>query len=136
MICVASAALLAASPVNAGTLLVYDASDGRVLYAEDADQPWYAASLTKMMTAYLVFEAYEQGLVKPDTKITISKYAASRPRMRLGLGANKKISFDHALKALLIRSANDIAVAIAEALGVEAAHLAAAGDEPEPLALD
>ncbi len=115
-VCSVLAALFAVIPANAGTLLVYDASNGRVLYAEDADQPWYAASLTKMMTAYLVFEAYESGRAQPDTKITISKYAASRPRMRLGLGANKKISFDHALKALLIRSANDIAVAIAEAL--------------------
>jgi len=106
----------AAEPMRAGPLLVYDADSGRVVYAEDADRPWYPASLTKMMTAYLLFEAWAEGKVKPTDTLTISAHANSQPRMRFGLGTGKSITFEDAAKALIIVSANDIAVAIAEAL--------------------
>ena len=104
------------SPASAGPVLLYDTEGDRVLYAEDADQPWFAASLTKMMTAYLVFEAWRDGRAGKDTKITISAKANAQPKMRLGLGAGKEITFDHAVKALIIVSANDIAYALAEAV--------------------
>lgn len=109
-------ALASSAPASAGSTLLYDAADGRVLYAEDADQPWYAASLTKMMTAYVLFEDLAGDRLKLTDKIKISAYANAQPKMRLGLGAGKEITIDEAVKALIIESANDIAVAIAEAV--------------------
>lgn len=105
------------SPLRAGPVLLYETGTDRVLYAEDADQPWYAASLTKMMTAYLVFEAWKDKRATPEQKITISAKANAQPKMRLGLGAGKEISFEDAVKALIIVSANDIAYALAETVG-------------------
>lgn len=107
----------ALGPARAGPVLLYDTDGDRVLYAEGADQPWYAASLTKMMTAYLVFEAWRDGRASKDRMITISAKANSQAKMRLGLGAGKELSYDHAIKALIIVSANDIAYALAEAIG-------------------
>ena len=103
-------------PALAGPVLLYDTTDNHVLYAENADQPWFAASLTKMMTAYLVFEAWKTGRATPDTKITISAKANAQPKMRLGFGAGKELTYDDAVKALIIVSANDIAYALAEAV--------------------
>lgn len=105
-----------AGTAAAGPALVYDAADGKVLYAEDADHPWFAASLTKLMTAYVVFEGWRIGRLQRDTKITMSAYAASQPRMRLGLGAGKQITLDDAVIALIMKSGNDVATAIAEAV--------------------
>ena len=103
-------------PALAGPVLLYDTTDNHVLYAENADQPWFAASLTKMMTAYLVFEAWKTGRATPDVKITISAKANAQPKMRLGFGAGKELTYDDAVKALIIVSANDIAYALAEAV--------------------
>ena len=124
-----SAAMLAlatiASPAVGGPALLYDTADGRVLYAENADQPWYAASLTKMMTAYVVFTAWKAGKGTPADKLTVSATANSRPKMRLGLGTGKQISYGDAVKALIMLSANDIAVVLAEAhSGTEEAFVA------------
>ncbi len=124
---IAIAALLAVGlkPVKAGPVLLYDTNGDRVLYSEAADQPWYAASLTKMMTAYLVFEAWRDGRANKDAKITISAKANAQPKMRLGFGAGKEITYDDAMKALIIVSANDIAYALAEAVsGSEEAFVA------------
>jgi D-alanyl-D-alanine carboxypeptidase len=119
----ASGALAAGQTPGSSTLL-FDARDGRVLYAEDPDQPWYAASLTKMMTAYILFEEWASGRLKPTDKIVISPYANGQPKMRLGLGAGKEITLDDASKALIMESANDIAVAIAEGIaGTEEAFV-------------
>ena len=90
---------LADSP-RTGPSLLYDAGTGRVLFADDADQPWYPASLTKMMTAYLVFKAWKAGTVAPDAKIVISPRANSQPKMRLGLGAGKEITVNDAIEAI------------------------------------
>lgn len=125
--CLAAVLMLAlfARATAAGPILLYDASTEQVLYAQDADQPWYPASLAKLMTAYLVFDAWKAGKVSKDTQITISAKAASQPKMRLALGAGKTLTFDEAIKALVIKSANDIAVAIAEAMsGSEEAFVA------------
>ena len=124
---IAIAALLAVglSPAAAGPVLLYDTNGDRVLYSEAADQPWYAASLTKMMTAYLVFEAWREGRANKDAKLTISAKANAQPKMRLGFGAGKEITYDDAMKALIIVSANDIAYALAEAVsGSEEAFVA------------
>jgi D-alanyl-D-alanine carboxypeptidase len=101
----------------AGAALVFDTVDGHVLYAEDPDSPWYPASLTKMMTAYLAFEAIRDHKASEDTKIFISPNARKQPPTRLGLKVGADLPLGDALRALVMRSANDIAVAVAEALG-------------------
>ena len=108
----------------AGPALVYDATTRQVLYAEHADHPWYPASLAKLMTAYLVFQSWKTGKVEPTSKLTISAKANSRPKMRLGLGPGKMLTYEEAMAALILHSANDIAVALAEAVaGSEAAFV-------------
>ncbi len=92
-------------------------TDGHVLYAEDPDAPWYPASLTKMMTAYLAFEALRDNKATPGTRVIISKNARKQPPTKLGLGVGKDIPLSDALRALIMKSANDVAVAIAETLG-------------------
>lgn len=119
---IASTAALAAwafcaQPAVAGSALVFDFEDGHVLYAEDLDAPWYPASLTKMMTAYLVFTAIREKRATKETKIFISPEANKQPPTRLGLKTGKDITLDQALHALIMRSANDVAVAISETLG-------------------
>jgi len=104
-------------PAMAGSALVFDLDEGHVLYAEDLDAPWYPASLTKMMTAYLAFTAIRERRATKETKIFISPEAFKQPPTRLGLKVGKDITLGEALRALIMRSANDIAVAIAETLG-------------------
>ena len=108
-LCVQSAA--------AGTAMVFDFEEGHVLYAEDLDAPWYPASLTKMMTAYIVFTAIRDKRATKETKVFISPTANKQPPTRLGLKVGKDITLSQALQALIMRSANDVAVAIAETLG-------------------
>ncbi|HVY42186.1 MAG TPA: serine hydrolase [Hyphomicrobiaceae bacterium] len=94
--------------------LVVDANTGRVLHAQAADEPRYPASLTKMMTLYIVFELLEQHRLEPQTRIRISEAAANTPPSRLGLDAGSEITVGDAIRALITKSANDIAVALAE----------------------
>lgn len=121
VVCLAAMFCAGTTAADAGPALLYDAPSGRVLYAEDADHPWYPASLTKMMTAYVVFEHWKSGRIDRTGRVVISPAAARQPKMRLGLKAGKDISWDDAVTALIMKSANDIATAIAEA---------AAGTEP------
>lgn len=100
-----------------GGALLFDTTDGHVLYAEDPDQPWYPASLTKMMTAYVSFQAVRDHKITLDTKIFISPHAHAQPPTRLGLNAGKDLPLGDALRALIMRSANDLAIAIAETIG-------------------
>jgi D-alanyl-D-alanine carboxypeptidase len=94
--------------------IVVDANTGEVLYAKRADSPRYPASITKIMTMYLVMEAMAEGRVKPTDMVTVSSKAASQPPTKLGLAAGDQITVDDALKAVATRSANDMAVALAE----------------------
>ena len=112
----AALVVVLAVPVSAAPSLVFDAADGRVIYAEDADTPWYPASLTKLMTAYVVFDMLKRGEVTPTSELLISPHANAQPKSRLGLGSGKRINVNDALHALIIHSANDIAVALAEAV--------------------
>jgi D-alanyl-D-alanine carboxypeptidase len=114
---------LAVSPALArnATLLI-DASDGRVLQSDQANALWYPASLTKLITAYMVFQAVEAGKVAWDDKITVSANAAGQSPTKFGLKSGQKLTVEQALKAMLVVSGNDAAVALAEALsGNEAA---------------
>lgn len=107
----------ASQPAVAGSALVFEFENGHVLYAEDLDAPWYPASLTKMMTAYLAMTAIREKRATKDTKIFMSPAAFKQPPTRLGLKVGKDITLEEALRALMMRSANDVAVAIAETLG-------------------
>ncbi|WP_246752743.1 D-alanyl-D-alanine carboxypeptidase [Sinorhizobium sp. BG8] len=104
-----------ADPTYAG--IVVDAKTGKVLYGEDADRPHYPASLTKMMTLYLTFEALESGRINKNTKIPVSKNAAIEPPSKLGLRAGGSLTVEQAILALVTRSANDAATALGEFLG-------------------
>ena len=102
--------------------LVMDARDGSILHSENADQRLHPASLTKMMTLYVAFEAVENGEISLDKKIKISKKAASEPPSKLGLKAGQRITLRYLIRAAAIKSANDAATAIGEAIeGSEAA---------------
>lgn len=97
--------------------LVVDGSTGAVLYQVNADAQRYPASLTKMMTLYLLFEAMESGRVSRDTLIPVSDYAARRPPTKIGFKRGGSIDVDSAIRALVVKSANDVAVAVGEYLG-------------------
>jgi len=97
--------------------IVVDAETGEVLFARHADSRRYPASITKVMTLYLAFEALTEGKVKLDDVITVSSRAASQPPSKLGLAAGQTITLDDAMKATAVRSANDMAMAIAEHVG-------------------
>jgi D-alanyl-D-alanine carboxypeptidase len=104
--------------------LIMDASNGRVLHETNADLTRYPASLTKMMTLYLLFEALDRGLVRLDEMLPISGYAASQPPSKLGLRPGQSISVENAILALVTKSANDIATVVAEYLAGSEARFA------------
>ena len=97
--------------------IVVDAKTGKVLYSSNADARCYPASLTKMMTLYMLFEALESGKVSLTSRIPISAHAAAQPPSKLGLKAGSTIAVKDAILSLVTRSANDIAAAIGEYLG-------------------
>ena len=101
---------------------VMDMRTGEVIHAENADTPLHPASLTKMMTLYIAFEAVEHGEIALDTMVTISAHAANEPPSKLGLKPGQKIQLRYLIRAAAIKSANDAATAIGEAIsGSEAA---------------
>jgi D-alanyl-D-alanine carboxypeptidase len=111
--------LMAAPPVAQSSdtkyaAIVVDAASGEVLFQRFADQRRYPASITKVMTLYLVFEALESGKVKLNDTLVISPRAAAAPPSKLGLAAGQTISLDDAMRATAVRSANDMAIALAE----------------------
>ena len=97
--------------------IVVDAESGEVLFARHADSRRYPASITKVMTLYLAFEALAEGKIKLDDVITVSPRAASQPPSKLGLAAGQTITVDDAMRATAVRSANDMAMALAEHIG-------------------
>lgn len=98
--------------VNAKAAIVYDATTKQVLYDKRADVPMFPASTTKLMTAMLLVQH-----TKPDDPVFISSTAAHQPRVRLGVKPGTTMAADDALKALLMKSSNDIAYAIAQTIG-------------------
>jgi D-alanyl-D-alanine carboxypeptidase len=109
----------------AGPLLLFDVSNSKVLYAEDADRLWYPASLTKIMTAYVAFDAIKKGQLTLESKLISSETAALAQPSKIGLPIGTKISMELGLRALIIKSANDVAIMLAEAVsGNEAAFVA------------
>lgn len=103
---------------------VMDARTGEVLHARNADTRLHPASLTKMMTLYVAFQAIERGEISLDTKVTISKNAAAEPPSKLGLKSGQKIAFRYLIRAAAVKSANDAATAIGEAISGSEARFA------------
>ncbi len=97
--------------------IVIDVESGRVLYARNADTRKHPASLTKMMTLYMLFEAMEKGKANLKTRLPVSARATGQPPTKLGLRQGDTIAVEDAIKALVTRSANDVAVVVAEFLG-------------------
>ena len=117
-------ATLAAGPARAVqySSIVIDADSGKVLQADRPDAHNYPASLTKMMTLYLTFEALDSKRLRLDQEITVSSHAEAQRPSKLGLGAGETIKVESAILAVVTKSANDMAVALGEALaGSEAA---------------
>lgn len=112
----AALSLLVALPpaALASPKMVVDVATGRVLDHEEAFRKWYPASLTKLMTAYTVFRALKSGEVSLDMPVVMSKRAADQPASKMYFKPGQKMTLDSALKILLVKSANDVAVAIAE----------------------
>jgi D-alanyl-D-alanine carboxypeptidase len=129
LLCVPSAA-------NAGPALVFEPLNGTVFYSEDPDAPWFPASLTKMMTAYVTFQALKRGEVRPDTQLTCTKNAQAQAPSKLWLPIGGQITVDTALKVLIVKSANDVAMMLAEGVaGSEEAFVARMNEAAQKLGM-
>jgi len=104
-------------PPTKYSALVIDASTGVMLYQSEANARRYPASLTKMMTLFLLFEAMNQGRVSTTTEIPVSANAARQPPSKMGIKAGQTIDVESAILALAVKSGNDVAVAVGEFLG-------------------
>ncbi|MGE0767653.1 MAG: D-alanyl-D-alanine carboxypeptidase family protein [Hyphomicrobiaceae bacterium] len=102
---------------QANPLLLFEPATGKVLYAEEADRLWHPASVTKLMTAYLTFDAVKAGRLAWDDDVPLSDHARGQPATRIGLRAGIKLNVEQAVRGLVLRSANDFAVALAERVG-------------------
>ena len=107
---------IVAGPARAGNgaLLLIDAETGKVLQAENATYPWYPASVSKLMTTYVTLKAVKARRITLDTLFTVSPNAAAQAPSKMGFKTGTQVTVDNALKMLLVHSANDIAVVLAE----------------------
>lgn len=105
--------------------IVVDANTGEVLYSKHADSPRYPASITKIMTLYLTFEALQAGRLSLSDQLVVSPHAASMAPSKLGLRSGQTITVDEAMRAVAVKSANDMAVALAERIGGSESRFAA-----------
>src|SRR5262249_61813972 len=83
--------------------------NGRVLYSQNAGQPWYPASVTKLMTAYVTLRAVKEGRLALDTPLTVSPNAVAQSPVKMGFGVGTVVTVDNALKILMVKSASDMA---------------------------
>ena len=113
----AALALFGTTHARAEAQLLIEASTGKVLHAENATSPWYPASVTKLMTAYTTLRAIKEGRVGFDTLLTVSRNAAAQQPTKMGFKVGTRVTIDNALKMLMVKSANDMAVTIAEGVG-------------------
>jgi D-alanyl-D-alanine carboxypeptidase len=115
----ATATLAVAAPraANAEALVLIEADTGKVLQAENATIPWYPASVTKIMTAYVTLKAVKDGRLTLDTLLTVSPVAASQSPSKMGFRPGTQVTVDNALKMMMVKSANDMAVVLAEGVG-------------------
>ncbi|HSG93931.1 MAG TPA: D-alanyl-D-alanine carboxypeptidase family protein, partial [Afifellaceae bacterium] len=135
--------LAAAVPARAGTddyilgpYLVADVATGAVYANRDALRPWHPASTTKLMTAYVTFRALRNGEIDTDSPVVVSQNALNQPPSKMGFPVGSVLTVDNALKIILVKSANDIAVALAETVaGSEPAFVARMNREANRLGM-
>ncbi len=108
---------VATPPATAGPVMVMEPATGTVFATEEPDQIWYPASLTKLMTAYLAFDAVKTGRMAWDTAVPLSEYARQQPATRIGLRLGIQLTVEQAVRGLILRSANDFAMGLAELIG-------------------
>ncbi|WP_211110566.1 D-alanyl-D-alanine carboxypeptidase family protein [Acuticoccus mangrovi] len=113
LVCAASAPARA----EVGAYLLFDMADGTVLAEYEATRPWYPASITKLMTAYVTFEAIREGRLAMTSPVRISPQASQQPPSKMGFAIGTVITVETALRIILTKSANDVSVALAEAVG-------------------
>lgn len=112
--CFAACAVAGMSQARAEALLLVEADSGKVLHAENATYPWYPASITKLMTAYVTLRAVKEGRLSLDTLLTVSERALAQQPSKMGFPVGTRVTVDNALKMMLVKSANDMAVVLAE----------------------
>jgi D-alanyl-D-alanine carboxypeptidase len=110
-------ASLSVSRAAAEAQILVDVETGKVLYAENATMPWYPASITKIMTTYATLRAVKEGRITLDKLLTVSPNALAQSPVKMGFPVGTTITVDNALKILLVKSANDMAVVLAEGVG-------------------
>jgi D-alanyl-D-alanine carboxypeptidase len=113
-VAVLTSGMIGARSAAAEATLVVEADTGKVLHAEHATYPWYPASTTKLMTMYLVLKAVKDGRLNLDTLLTVSSNAVAQAPSKMGFKAGTTVTVDNALKMMMVKSANDIAVVLAE----------------------
>jgi D-alanyl-D-alanine carboxypeptidase len=102
------------SAAQAEALLLIEADSGKVLHAENATQPWYPASVTKLMTAYVTLRAVKERRLSLDSLLTVSANAAAQAPSKMGFKPGTQLTVDNALKMIMVKSANDVSVVLAE----------------------
>ncbi|CUU43993.1 D-alanyl-D-alanine carboxypeptidase family protein [Blastochloris viridis] len=110
-------AVAVATQATAAPTLLVDAHSGEVLFQREAGRPWYPASVTKLMTTYVALSEMRAGHVRPETLITFSANAEAQDPSKMGFKAGTQLTLENALRMLMVKSANDVAVTIAENLG-------------------
>ncbi|MCK7614456.1 D-alanyl-D-alanine carboxypeptidase family protein [Roseibium sediminicola] len=119
-----------------GAYILIDANSGAVIEQENATRKWYPASLTKMMTAYVTFKAIREGRATLNSAVVQSKNSLAEPPSKMGFKVGTRFTIDTALKIILIKSANDVAVALGEAIaGSEAGFIAMMNAEAKRLGM-
>jgi D-alanyl-D-alanine carboxypeptidase len=129
--------LAATTPAFANPTILFDLKTGAVLSHKDAFRRWHPASLTKLMTAYVTFRALAAGELEMSSPIKVSKNSAGEPPSKMGFKPGQVMSLDNALKMMIIKSANDVAVAVAENVGgTEKAFVARMNAEAKRLGMN
>ncbi len=103
-----------AAPAAAAPYVLIEADTGKVILEQEAGRPWHPASVTKLMTTYIAFRAIREGRLHLYSQLRISQFAASTPPSKAGFPAGQTVTVDNAIKLLMVKSANDMAVVIAE----------------------
>jgi len=116
---------LASGRASAEALLLVEADSGKVLHAENATYPWYPASVTKLMTSYTTLRAVRDGRITLDSLFTVSANAAAQSPTKMGFPIGTQVTADNAIKMLMVKSANDMAVLLAEGVSGSIENFAA-----------
>jgi len=114
---VAFGTIVSASPARSEALLLVDADTGKILRAENATYPWYPASVTKLMTLYVTLSAVRDHRITFDTMFAVSPNAAAQSPTKMGFPVGTQVTVDNAIKMMMVKSANDMAVLLAEGIG-------------------